>query len=95
MTLIAGRPRELSIATGLHNQEGVQVQVADTGPGIGPEHLHRIFEAFFSTKTSGMGMGLAICRSIVEAHGGRLWAEGRSPHGSVFTMVLPAEVNAT
>ncbi len=95
MTLVAGRPRELSIATSLHNQEGVQVQVADTGPGIVPEHLHRIFEAFFSTKTSGMGLGLAICRSIVEAHGGRLWAEGRSPHGSVFTMVLPAEVNAT
>jgi signal transduction histidine kinase len=56
--------------------------------------MDRIFEAFFTTKASGMGMGLSICRSIVEAHGGRLWAEARSPEGSLFSILLPVEAAA-
>jgi signal transduction histidine kinase len=61
----------------------------DTGAGIDPDDMGRIFDAFFTTKPNGMGMGLAICRSIVAAHGGRLWASAGIPHGSIFHVVLP------
>ncbi len=94
MTSVNGRPRQLEVATGLHAEKGVQMKIADTGPGINAEHMDRIFEPFFTTKDSGMGLGLAICRSIVEAHGGRLSAAGRLPHGSVFSIVLPTEADA-
>ncbi len=68
--------------------EGVRTEVGDSGPGLAfPD---RAFEAFFTTKPQGMGMGLAICRSIVEAHGGRLWAEDNTPHGARFVFTLPA-----
>jgi len=65
------------------------VAIADTGPGIEPEALQRIFEPFFTSKSKGMGMGLSISRSIVEAHGGRLWVTGNTPRGAVFQFVLP------
>jgi signal transduction histidine kinase len=65
------------------------VAIEDSGPGIEPETLKRIFEPFFTSKSKGMGMGLSICRSIVEAHGGRLWVAGNTPRGSVFQFVLP------
>ena len=70
------------------------------GTGVNPEDLDRIFEAFFTTKSEGMGMGLAICRSIIEAHDGRLWASAGIQHGSVFRFTLPTggletEVSAT
>ena len=68
---------------------GVEVSVHDCGPGIEAGNIERIFDAFFTTKQSGMGMGLAICRSIVELHGGRLWASTREPHGCVFHATLP------
>ena len=58
-------------------------------PGIDPEHLDRVFEAFYTTKSSGVGVGLAICRSVIEAHGGRLWAEAKEPRGAVFQFTLP------
>jgi signal transduction histidine kinase len=73
---------------------GVLVAVRDSGPGIDPEHLERVFEAFYTTKSSGVGMGLSICRSIIDAHGGRLWAEANEPLGAVFQFTLPgAEVS--
>jgi signal transduction histidine kinase len=67
----------------------VLLSVEDSGPGIDPKDTERIFEAFFTTKARGMGMGLAICRSIVEAHGGRLIASRAGPYGSIFQVVLP------
>jgi PAS domain S-box-containing protein len=75
--------------------EGVRVGVRDTGPGLAAESLPRLFEPFYSTKAEGMGMGLAICRSIVEAHGGRLWATGCEPRGTSFQFTIPAEQDAT
>jgi signal transduction histidine kinase len=68
----------------------VLVAVRDSGPGIDPSHLERVFDAFYTTKSSGMGMGLSICRSIIEAHGGRLWAEANEPRGAIFQFTLPA-----
>ena len=65
----------------------------DSGPGIDPEHLERVFDAFYTTKSSGVGMGLSICRSIINAHGGRLWAEVNTPRGAVFRFTLPGADN--
>ncbi|MFT4251700.1 MAG: ATP-binding protein, partial [Caulobacter sp.] len=65
------------------------VSVADTGPGLGPQDSDRLFEAFFSTKAEGIGMGLSICRSIIEAHGGRIWASDNETGGGVFSFTLP------
>jgi PAS domain S-box-containing protein len=80
--------RELSIITG-QDQTGVRVVVRDSGPGIEPDHRERIFQAFYSTKSSGTGMGLSICRSIINGHGGRLWVEANEPLGAVFQFILP------
>ena len=71
-------------------QENVLVAVADTGTGLDPTTADGIFDAFFTTKPDGIGMGLSICRSIVEAHGGRLWASPNSPRGSIFRFTVPA-----
>jgi len=87
--------RELQISTETDEAEGVRVGVRDTGPGLAPESLSRLFEPFYTTKAEGMGMGLAICRSIVEAHGGRLWATACEPHGTLFQFTIPAEQDAT
>ncbi|MCR0982347.1 sensor histidine kinase [Roseomonas populi] len=81
-------PHDLTVRLS-RSDEGVQVEVRDGGPGIDASHLPRVFEPFYSTKPDGMGMGLAICRNCVEAHGGRLWAENASPRGAVFRFVLP------
>jgi signal transduction histidine kinase len=81
--------RELLISTSEVESGGVLVAVSDSGPGLPPASLARIFEAFYTTKSSGLGMGLSICRSIVEAHGGRLWATPNEPHGAVFCVTLP------
>ena len=80
--------RELLISTE-QGHTGVLVAVRDSGPGIDPTQLERVFEAFYTTKSSGIGMGLAICRSIVDAHGGRLWAGANEPRGAVFQFTLP------
>ncbi len=69
----------------------VVVSVADSGPGLGPGDRERMFEPFFTTKESGMGMGLAFCRTVVEAHGGRIWAAANAPTGAVFAFALPVE----
>ncbi|HKN27473.1 MAG TPA: PAS domain S-box protein, partial [Roseiarcus sp.] len=83
-------PRELLISTGKTEPDAVFVAVQDTGPGLTPENLERLFDAFYTTKVDGMGMGLSICRSIIEAHGGRLWATANSPHGAIFQFTVPA-----
>jgi signal transduction histidine kinase len=89
MSSVEEGARELLIST-KEDQTGVVVAVRDSGPGIDPEHLDRVFEAFYTTKSSGTGMGLSICRSIIHAHGGKLWAEANEPRGAVFQFTLPA-----
>jgi signal transduction histidine kinase len=88
----AGR-RELSISTEQGPANGVLVAVRDSGPGIDPKHLEQVFDAFYTTKSSGVGMGLSICRSIISDHGGRLWAEPNEPRGVVFRFILPIAEN--
>jgi len=63
--------------------------VQDSGPGLDPASLEQLFDAFYTTKSSGMGMGLSICHSIIEAHGGRIWAEANVPQGATFQFTLP------
>lgn len=82
--------RELSVSTKRMPSDDILVEVRDSGPGIDPEHLERVFTPFYTTKAGGMGMGLAICRSIIAAHGGRLWAELNRPRGTIFQFTLPA-----
>jgi PAS domain S-box-containing protein len=81
--------RGLAISTEQTRSGGALVAVRDSGPGIDPEHLECVFEAFYTTKSSGTGMGLSICRSIIDAHGGRLWAAANEPRGAVFQFTLP------
>jgi PAS domain S-box-containing protein len=89
MQSVTDRPRELVIRSGLDETQQVLVSVTDCGVGISAENADRLFNAFFTTKSSGMGMGLSICRSIIEAHGGRLWTTANVPHGATFQFVLP------
>jgi signal transduction histidine kinase len=89
MASVKAGPRILSISTE-QNASRIRVAVRDSGPGIDPIHLDRIFEAFYTTKSSGTGMGLSICRSIIEAHGGQLSAEANEPRGAVFRFTLPS-----
>jgi PAS domain S-box-containing protein len=86
---ISDRPRMLTIKSEVHSPDGVLITFKDTGVGIAPMDMGRIFAPFVTTKSSGMGMGLAICRSIVEAHGGRIWVTPGEPHGSSFQAFLP------
>ncbi|HEX4709480.1 PAS domain-containing sensor histidine kinase [Phenylobacterium sp.] len=83
--------RELWLSTATDDEGCVRLAVRDSGPGLDPQSAARLFEAFYTTKPEGMGMGLAICRSIVEAHGGRLWASANEPRGAVFQLTLPLE----
>jgi signal transduction histidine kinase len=82
-------PRELLVRSGTDESRRVLVSVQDSGPGLDPNSLDRLFDAFYTTKPQGLGMGLAISRSLVEAHGGRLWASANVPHGAVFQFTLP------
>jgi PAS domain S-box-containing protein len=90
MSAVKKEARELSISTEQHHADGVLVTVSDSGPGIAPEHLDRVFDAFYTTKSSGVGMGLSICRSIIGAHGGRLWTDANPSGGAVFQFTLPS-----
>ena len=81
--------RELLISTEADGANGVRIAVRDWGPGLEPESLDRLFDAFYTTKPDGMGMGLSICRSIIEAHGGRVWATTNVPQGAAFQFTLP------
>jgi len=92
MSAVTEGHRELRIRSREHGSDQILVAVEDSGTGIEPEHVGRLFNAFFTTKPDGMGMGLSICRSIIEAHGGRLWATANVPHGATFQFTLP--VNA-
>jgi len=84
-------PRELSVTSRLHTDNSILVAVRDSGVGLDATNPEQVFDAFFTTKPDGMGMGLAISRTIVEAHGGRLWAEPNSPSGAVFQFTLPVD----
>jgi signal transduction histidine kinase len=86
---IDDRVRMLRVRSRPYDSNGVAVSLQDSGTGIDPQNFDRIFDVFFTTKANGMGMGLAICRSIVEAHGGSLSVSAGVPHGSVFHIVLP------
>ena len=92
MSSVEDGARELSIRTEQSQTNGVLIAVRDSGPGIDREHFDRVFDPFYTTKTSGVGMGLAICRSIIAAHRGRLWAEPNRPRGAIFQFTLPAGV---
>jgi PAS domain S-box-containing protein len=86
---VTDRPRLLRVQSRIDESGDVLVAISDSGPGFGPE-MDRVFTPFFTTKETGMGMGLSISRSLVESHGGRLWAKPNSPHGAVFSFTLPA-----
>jgi signal transduction histidine kinase len=82
--------RELLIGTGKDGSRSVLVRIADSGPGLAAATLERLFQPFYTTKPNGLGLGLSICRSIVEAHGGRLWVTTNVPRGAIFQLTLPA-----
>jgi C4-dicarboxylate-specific signal transduction histidine kinase len=88
MSRITERTHDLSVRSG-QNDEGVFLSVSDNGTGIDPEDMKKVFSAFFTTKASGMGVGLSICHSIIEAHGGRIWAASNGGHGATFQFLLP------
>jgi PAS domain S-box-containing protein len=90
MSASIDQPRTLRVRSQSIAPDSVLVDVEDTGAGIDPATMNRLFDAFFTTKPNGLGMGLSICRSIVEAHGGRLWASANVPHGSIFHFTVPA-----
>jgi PAS domain S-box-containing protein len=90
MSMVDDAFRELAIGVERREADEILVAVRDSGPGIDAQHLERVFDSFYTTKPSGIGLGLSICRSIVDAHGGRLWAEANKPRGAVFQFTLPA-----
>jgi C4-dicarboxylate-specific signal transduction histidine kinase len=90
MSEVNERSRDLSISTSLDTRGDVSITVRDSGPGLKPEDLERLFDPFYTTKPTGMGMGLSICRSIIEAHRGRLWVTANTTRGASFHLSLPA-----
>ena len=86
--------RELAVKSQRTEKHEVLVSVSDTGVGLAPQQADQIFNAFFTTKPYGTGMGLSISRSIVDSHGGRLWAADNSPHGASFYFALPTKIEA-
>jgi signal transduction histidine kinase/ligand-binding sensor domain-containing protein len=89
MSTLPDGPRELVIRSGRDESGNVLVSVRDTGPGLSPEAMERIFHPFYTSKKEGLGLGLSICQSIIEAHGGKLWASANTPRGAVFQFTLP------
>jgi C4-dicarboxylate-specific signal transduction histidine kinase len=90
MSGVSEGARELLVSTGRAEPDGVLVAVQDSGPGFAPGSLEQIFDTFYTTKPSGLGLGLSICRSIIEAHGGRLWATANMPRGATFHFTVAA-----
>src|SRR5256885_13919000 len=82
-------PREVVVQSEPEAAQGVRVTVCDSGPGLDPQSLDRLFEAFYTTNPQGLGLGLGVSRRIIEAHGGRLWATANVPHGAVFQFTVP------
>jgi signal transduction histidine kinase len=95
MRSVSDRPRALKVESASDGSDGVLVSIEDSGTGIDSKDVGRIFESFFTTKSQGMEMGLSICRSIIEAHHGRLWASSGIGHGAVFNIRLPAVAPGT
>jgi C4-dicarboxylate-specific signal transduction histidine kinase len=91
MSEIGQRRRDLTIVSAADGPDAVRVEVRDSGTGLDPERATQVFEPFYTTKSEGLGIGLSISRSIVEAHGGRLTAGANAPHGAVFCIWLPVE----
>ena len=90
MKPVADRPHVLSITTKKEKSGGVLVAVADSGVGLGPKKMEELFDTFYTTKPGGLGLGLSISRSIIETHGGRLWAERNNGLGAIFLFTLPS-----
>jgi signal transduction histidine kinase len=88
---VSDKERVLCVKSDVHDDGAVKVSVTDTGTGVGSQDIDRIFDPLFTKKSGGMGMGLAICRSIIEAHNGRIWVAPNKPRGAVFQFVLPAD----
>jgi signal transduction histidine kinase len=95
MSGIEERRRLLTILSTTQGPETVRVEVRDSGTGLDPKHATRVFESFYTTKPEGLGIGLSISRSIVEAHGGRLGSGANTPHGAVFWFMLPVNESAS
>ncbi|MGF6702439.1 C4-dicarboxylate-specific signal transduction histidine kinase [Paraburkholderia sp. MM5496-R1] len=95
MSGVSDRVRELLISTARADSGCVLVTVLDSGPGFAADSAERLFAPFYTTKPTGLGMGLPICRSIVEAHGGRLWASANVPRGAIFQFTVPAHPDAS
>ena len=91
MATVADGVRDLLITTARTEANFVLVRVADSGPGLDPQTLEHVFDPYYTTKPDGLGMGLAICHSIIDAHNGRLWANANEPRGAVFQFTLPAD----
>jgi signal transduction histidine kinase len=91
MTAVSDPSQQLVISSNRYESGKVLVAVKDSGIGLDPQNMDRIFDAFYTTKSDGMGMGLSISRSIVESHGGRLWATPNAGKGATFQFTLPAE----
>ena len=91
MSKISYRPRVLTVKSEIQPPNSVLISIADSGTGIDPKDINHIFDAFFTTKSNGMGMGLSICKSIIDDHGGRLWASPNLKYGSVFNVSLPVD----
>jgi signal transduction histidine kinase len=93
MSAVSHGSRELLIGTSTDASGAVRITVQDSGPGLNPETLERLFDPFYTTKANGMGMGLSICRSIVQAHDGRIWASPTAGSGSTFQFILPGALD--
>jgi signal transduction histidine kinase len=89
MSSVTDRPRLLRVGSKVNDEGSIEVTIADSGTGIEEAIRHRIFDPLFTTKSAGMGMGLSICRRIIEAHGGRLSAAPVAPHGTEFRFTIP------
>jgi len=90
MISVNGGARELGIGTEWSPTDGLLVAISDSGPGVAPENREKVFESFYTTKAGGVGIGLSICRFIIDAHSGRLWVDAHAPRGAVFSFTLPA-----
>ncbi len=94
MSKVNVRARKLCIRSEWYSETGICMSVRDNGTGIDPDNLDRLFNAFFTTRDGGMGMGLSICRSIIEAHGGQMWARNNDDFGASFGFILKREMEA-